>query len=135
MAVICTLVGRVGGEVRTSNANGTPVVNFRVGARVFVGKGKGYQGSDYDSQWYGVSYFGARATSLAPLLTSGKEVQVSGELVQETYRSKSGEDRDGLNIKAATVDLVGPKGDAPNGGPGVRSAQPQARIDAEDIPF
>jgi single-stranded DNA-binding protein len=107
------VIGKVQGEVRTGDAGGTPVVNFRVAEKRFVGKGKGFKESGYDTAWWSAAYFGSRASAVAPFLTPGSLVAISGDVSLREYEH-NGAKRAELTIKAADVTLLGekPKDDA-----------------------
>ncbi len=122
-----TLVGKIGGEIRKGMAGNTPVVNFSVGERKYVGQGKGYNGSAYDTAWWDVAFFGTRAEKVAPFLEKGKLVCVSGDAGIREFVHQ-GEKKSRLELKATEVQLLGDKPTA--GGEQRAPAQAQA-----DVPY
>lgn len=96
---VVTFTGRLtaDGELKTSKA-GTPFCNFRIAVNDM---------SEDDTLFLSVVIFGKMAESLAPSLTKGKLVGISGKLKEEKYE-KDGEKRTSLSVVANTVQL-GPK--------------------------
>lgn len=135
-----TLIGKVVGEVRSGSAGDTPVVNFRVRSSRYVGKGKGYEGSGYDSVFWSVAFFGSRASAVAPLLAAGKAVAIVGEAYLREY-THNGEKRSELEVKASDVTLLDRLVAAPShapspyGGGSRRAPSPEYDAGDPDIPF
>ncbi len=91
-------VGRVGTEaveLRTS-AGGKTWSSFSV----VVGDGDG-------AQWVKVAVFNERAAQLAGHLKKGARVYVEGRLKLQSWTSKSGEARTGLEVAAWRVEQLG----------------------------
>ena len=91
-------VGRVGTdtiELRTS-AGGKSWASFSV-----------VVGDRDEAQWIMVAVFGERAAQLAGHLKKGARVYVEGRLKLESWTSKSGEARIGLNVAAWRVEQLG----------------------------
>lgn len=94
-----TFTGRLtaDGELKTSKA-GAAFCNFRMAVNDV---------SEDDTLFLSVVIFGKMAEALAPSLTKGKLVGVSGKLREEKYE-KDGEKRTALSVLANSVQL-GPK--------------------------
>lgn len=127
-----TVIGKVTSELRKGMAGTTPVLNFSIGEKRYVGKGKGYNGGNYETQFWGVAVFGQRAESLAALLEKGKWVAVSGDAGLRTY-THNGEKRSELEVKASEVQLIGDKTDAASAQSSAE--QPNYAASDEGIPF
>jgi single-strand DNA-binding protein len=127
-----TLVGKIGGEIRKAMAGNTSVVNFSVGERKYVGQGKGYNGSAYDTVWWDVAFFGTRAEKVASFLEKGKLVAVSGDAGLRQFVHQ-GETKSRLEIKATEVQLLGDKSGPTD--PKASGGSPQQGYPADDLPF
>ena len=100
---IVTIMGNVGNcELR--DAGGTPVLSFSVATSK-----KDKNGSE-NCTWWNCSLFGQRASKLAPHVTKGKAVFVSGEVQLRKYEtsSKAGQS---LEVNVAEFDFAGKKDD------------------------
>jgi len=95
----CTFTGRLtaDGELKNSKG-GTAFCNFRMAVNDVA---------EDDTLFLNIVIFGKMAESLAPNLTKGKLVGVSGKLKQEKYE-KDGQERTSLSVVANSVQL-GPK--------------------------
>ena len=89
--------GNLGNDCRTGTAGQTPVVNFSVAVK------SGY-GQNEQTIWVDCALFGNRATALAPYLTKGQTVAVSGELGTREHNGKTY-----ITCKVNDVTLVGGK--------------------------
>lgn len=89
--------GNLGNDCRTGTAGQTAVVNFSVAVK------SGY-GQNQQTIWVSCALFGNRATALAPYLTKGQTVAVSGELGTKEYNGKTD-----ITCKVNDVTLVGSK--------------------------
>lgn len=79
-----TFAGRIGrdGEMRAT-PNGKEVCNFSVGVSVGYGEKK-------ETLWVDCALWGERAKKLAPYLTKGTAITVSGDVSVRTYDGKDG---------------------------------------------
>ena len=131
---IWTLTGNLGRDAEIRYLpNGDPVASFSVGVRA------GY-GEKATTTWANCSLFGRRAESLAPYLTKGQQVAVSGEVNLRVYTTKEGTERQSLDVRVASLDLIGGKSERqeppaktdhpakPSGGSGFDDFE-------DDIPF
>ncbi|MBP2298465.1 single-strand DNA-binding protein [Azospirillum picis] len=85
--------------MRTTQS-GEKVLGFRVANDVGFGDRK-------TTQWVDCSIWGRRAESLAPHLTKGKGVVVSGELTMREYEKRDGTRGSGLAVRVAEIDFMG----------------------------
>jgi len=80
--------------------NGEPVASFSVADD---------QGKDKPTIWWNCQLFGKRAESLAPYLTKGQAVTVTGTVTQRTYTDKNGQERTSMDLRVNDVKLQGGK--------------------------
>ena len=110
-------------EVR-STTNGDKVTSWTVAVEDRTGKEK-------STMWFDCTLWGKRGESLAPYLTKGGKVSVSGELSTREHNGKTY-----LTIRADQVSLMGGRPDS-NDAP--RASQPASRpsesVDFDEIPF
>lgn len=102
--------GNLGNDCRQGQAGQTAVVNFSVAVK------SGY-GQNQQTIWVDCALFGNRATALAPYLTKGQTVAVSGELGTKEYNGKTT-----ITCKVNDVTLIGSKPQQQ----GQQQQQPQA---------
>ena len=105
--------GNLGNDCRPGQAGQTPVVNFSVAVK------SGY-GQNEQTIWVDCALFGNRATALAPYLTKGQTVAVSGELGTREHNGKTY-----ITCKVNDVTLVGGK-QQQQGQQAPQQQQPQA---------
>jgi single-strand DNA-binding protein len=98
---VWTFTGRLGadGELRTTQS-GEKVLGFRVANDVGFGERK-------TTQWVDCSIWGRRAESLAPHLTKGKQVVISGEVTLREFDKRDGSRGAGLSVRVAEIDFTG----------------------------
>lgn len=107
---VWTFTGRLGadGELRTTQS-GEKVLGFRVANDVGFGDRK-------TTQWVDCSIWGRRAESLAPHMTKGKAVVISGEVTLREFEKRDGTRGAGLSVRVAEIDFTG--GNREEGGGG-----------------
>ena len=117
--------------------DGTPVASFSVADS---------QGRDKPTLWWRCQLWGKRAESLAPYLTKGQAVTVSGTVTEREY-TKDGATHKAMEIRVQDVALQGGKRDAapaqqntaprPVQGAARPAAAPASGFDDmdDDIPF
>lgn len=126
-----TIAGNLGKDAEQRFLpNGDAVTSFSVADS---------QGKDKPSIWWNVSLFGKRGESLAPYLTKGQQVTVSGTVTEREWVDKEGQKRKSMDIRAADIALQGGKRDAaPAAAPARQQSKPVAH-DADpfeiDVPF
>lgn len=99
---VWTFNGRLGAdaELRTTQS-GEKVLNLSVANDIGFGDRK-------ETQWVKCSFWGRRAEALAPHLTRGKQVMISGEVRIETYeRRNGGGTASCLSVRINDIDLFG----------------------------
>ncbi len=97
-----TIAGRIGGdaEVRFTKS-GDPVASFTVAVDSKV-KGEKV------TTWFRCNVWGKRAEALAPYLTKGTVVSVSGEVSARAYLPKNGGDpQASLEVRVSELSLLG----------------------------
>ena len=80
------IIGRLGKDSELRNAGETKVLNFSLAVN------DGY-GDRKKSYFFDVVLFGKSAENLAPYLTKGTQIGVTGKLVQEKWQDQSGNKR------------------------------------------
>lgn len=88
--------------------NGDPVCSFSIADG---------QGKDKPTIWWNASLFGKRAESLAPYLTKGQAVTITGNVTERAWTDKDGAPRKSMDVRVADVALQGGKRDQPEGRP------------------
>lgn len=126
-----TGIGRLAADAELRNLpDGTPVLSWRM---AFNGAKK-----DAPATWVSCSIFGKRGESLAPHLTKGSQLCVSGTLSTREYESK-GEKRLAVEIRVDDVAFAGDKKeDAPKAAYGKSGHGANAKHTApsdDDVPF
>lgn len=121
---VWTFTGRLGAdaELRTTQS-GEKVLGLRVANDVGFGERK-------TTQWVDCSIWGRRAEALAPHLTKGKQVVVSGEVTLREYEKRDGTRGAGLTVRVAEIDFTGGAredggGYGGGGGGGYESREPR----------
>jgi len=129
---VITLAGHLGRDAELKAAGGSSVCEFSIAVTT--------KRRDSDSTaWYRCQVWGNRGEKLAPMLTKGKAVIVSGELVPREYKGKGDELRTSLDVNVSTLTFAG--GGAAGGetdtsrGRGKPSAAPSPAVDDDDLPF
>ncbi|ALJ37183.1 single-stranded DNA-binding protein [Azospirillum brasilense] len=109
---VWTFTGRLGadGELR-STQSGEKVLGFRVANDVGFGDRK-------TTQWVDCSIWGRRAEALAPHLTKGKAVVISGEVTIREFEKRDGTRGAGLSVRVAEIDFTGGREGEGGGGGG-----------------
>ncbi len=109
---VWTFTGRLGadGELRTTQS-GEKVLGFRVANDVGFGERK-------TTQWVDCSIWGRRAESLAPHLTKGKGVVISGEVTLREYEKRDGTRGAQMSVRVAEIDFMGGGREEGGGGGG-----------------
>jgi len=106
-----SFVGTIGrdAEVRYLSS-GQAVLNISVANNV------GW-GDKQQTNWFKVAFFGKRAEgTLVNFLLKGQQIFVSGELTQREFQGNDGATKYSLEVTANTIDLVGKKLEAIEGG-------------------
>ena len=112
-----TLIGNLGHDGSLKDVNGTDLVEFSLAVTHKV------RGEDLTS-WYRCSFWGARAKGVAPYLSKGEKVGVSGKLIPSDYKTKDGDDRTSLDVRVEELTLCGD-------GERKRRDEPPAAVDGD----
>jgi single-strand DNA-binding protein len=131
-----TVAGQIGRDAEVRNLpNGDPVATFSVADS---------QGKDKPAIWWRCSLFGKRAQSLAPYLTKGQAVTVSGTVTEREYTDKDGTQKKAQEIRVHDVALQGGRKDSAGIPPhpaSAKAAAPAPRAPSgfedmdDDVPF
>ncbi|MCW2247141.1 single-strand DNA-binding protein [Azospirillum fermentarium] len=109
---VWTFSGRLGADAELRSVqSGEKVLGFRVANDVGFGDRK-------TTQWVDCSIWGRRAESLAPHLTKGKAVVVSGEVTLREFEKRDGTRGAGLSVRVNEIDFMGGGRDGEGGGGG-----------------
>ena len=120
-----TIAGNIGKDAVTRRTqNGDAVTGWSVGV-------EDRQGQEKRTIWFDCSLWGKRGESLAPYLTKGGKVAVSGELSTREHEGKTY-----LTLRADQVTLQGSKPERDDEPRGREKHNPDPRPDLDDeIPF
>jgi len=127
-----TIAGQLGKDAEIKYMpNGDPVASFSVADS---------QGKDKSTIWWNASLFGKRAESLAPYLTKGQAVTITGTVTEREWVDKEGGKRKSMDVRVQDIALQGGKRDeAPRQEPQRQAAKPAGGGGFEDmnddIPF
>lgn len=103
------MIARLGGDATSEELPEQGLFAIKFSACVNVQR-KDQDGKYYDiPQWWRVTYF-SRSTSIAPYLTKGTQVYISGEPIIETFTSKNtGAVMCSASVTAHKIELLGRK--------------------------
>lgn len=123
-------IGGIGKDAELKfTANGDAICNFSFAANT------GY-GEKAITTWINCSIWGKRAEMLAPILTKGTKVGITGELTNRPYTAKDGTQKYSLEVRVSDLTLLGSKGDSSASKENNNAPQAQPSVDFEDaIPF
>ena len=111
-----------------STPNGAPVVSFSVGVKSGYGKNEA-------TTWANCQMWGKRGEAVAPYLTKGQLVGVSGEVNLREWTDKDGGKRQSLDVRVNDLTLLGKKDGAPKAEKAEKPAKPKTGEPDDDIPF
>lgn len=118
---ILTIAGNVGGVKNVKEVSGDSVLNFSVA----VDNGKDKNGEKRDPTWYDCALWGKRATALAPYITKGSKLALSGRPGARAYEGKA--------YLSLTVDSLTFMSSAASAGDKPQESKPSYADD--DVPF
>jgi len=100
---VCTFTGRLGKDCESrSTTGGDTVTSFTLAVDVGWGDKK-------STLWLRCNGWGKRYEAVAPYLTKGQSVGVSGELSNREWTDKEGEKKTSLELRLVEVALLGAK--------------------------
>ena len=110
-------------EIRYSQAGGGAVLRFSlaVNRRKRSADGNGWED---EANFFDCVYFGRSAETVNRFLDKGRQVAISGELRQSRWE-QDGQSRSKVEIVVNQLNLIGSKGDSPNGNGDGAYASPQ----------
>lgn len=97
-----TVCGHLGQNARLKDAKGQSVLEFSIAYNAR---------KDDPPAWYRCAIWGSRGEKLAPMLTKGTAVIVSGTLDARVYTDKDGKERTSLDIRVDQLGFAGSKGE------------------------
>jgi single-strand DNA-binding protein len=108
-------------------------------AKLAIAVNSGY-GENKSTTWWDVAYFGNRAEKVAPYLTKGTKVFVSGDFSLNSYTTNAGEQRITPSIRADRIELLSSKNEVGSQPPREKPVsrpqpEPQSAEFNDDIPF
>ncbi len=130
------LVGNLGRDVEVRHTpGGSAVAKFSVATNE-VWKDKNGQRQEH-TEWHNIVAWGKLAEFCGTYLSKGRQVYVEGSTRTRTYDDEKGNRRYFTEVRAQTIQLLGPKpgageGPAPGGGGEAPEFPPEGE---EDIPF
>lgn len=100
-----TLVGRLTRDAETSyTQGGTSILKFSIA----VNRGKKVgDGWEDEVSFFDITFFGKSGDAISNYMQKGKQVAVSGELVQDRWTNQEGEKRSKVYVMARNVQLLG----------------------------
>lgn len=94
------------------------------------------QGKDKPAIFWNCALYGKRAESLAPYLTKGQAVTITGTVTEREWQDKEGQKRKSMDVRVNDVALQGGKREeAPQRAKAGRMAEQPAGEDEDMIPF
>jgi single-strand DNA-binding protein len=131
------LVGNLGRDVEVRHTpGGSAVAKFSVATNE-VWKDKNGQRQEH-TEWHNIVAWGKLAEFCGSYLSKGRQVYIEGTIRTRTYDDEKGNRRYFTEVRAQTIQLLGPKptgteGPGPSGGGGEAPEYPPEN--EEDIPF
>ena len=98
------LRGNVGGDITVRKHNDDLVANFNIYVPVLKKKDDAFE--DANGYWVDVSYWTKRAEHIKKIVQKGMNVLVIGELGENRYKTKDGEEKTSIILNASSVSLV-----------------------------
>lgn len=125
-------------ELRNTNTNGTPVLNFSVAVNDRRRNNTTGEWEDYPN-YFDCSLFGTRAEKIAQYLTKGRRVAIEGKLRWSQWE-KNGEKRNSVSILVDEIEFMNrPQGESNGGNNGGGNYDAPAQNDYagadDDMPF
>ena len=122
-----TIVGNVGRDADLKyTPQGIAVLKFSVAVNKTTGKGEDKRQT---TTWFNITLWRERAESLAPYVTSGMQVLVTGEVSVSPYTDKNGKPAASLELTANEVKLLSSKQESE------RHEADRSAEEPADIPF
>ena len=124
-----TAPARLARDAETRNLpSGQSVTNLRIAVDTGYGDRK-------RTLWLDGALWGERGTKLAPMLTKGSQVVVTGELREREWTAQDGATRTALELDIRDLAFVGSRRDAETPAAGEAPAPAQAGFPDDEVPF
>jgi single-strand DNA-binding protein len=124
---VWSFTGRLGADAEVKQVRDSAVAEFRCAVA------SGY-GDREQTTWVRCNLWGKRGESLAPYLTKGQQVAVSGELTNREYERNDGGTGYSLEVRVNDLTLVGGK-QTQKETPPAQEARTGDAFEDTDIPF
>ena len=123
-----TLAGSLGRDCELKYLqNGDAIANFSIADS--MGKDKG-------TIWWNCALYGKRAESLSQYLTKGQAVTVSGQVTEDIWTDKNGQEKKSMKIRVNDIALQGGRRESSEPQFERRSPKPQqVELPEDDLPF
>ena len=127
---VLTIVGRLTRDAEQSyTQSGYALLKFSIAVNRSKKQGDGWVD---EVSFFDVTVFGRQGEAIAPYMTRGKQVAVSGSLEQNRWEAQDGSKRSKVTISADSVQLLGSRDAAPAPNP---PEQNPPRDFEDNIPF
>jgi single-strand DNA-binding protein len=120
-------------ELRAIGSTGNSVCSMRIASNT---RRKGADGNWEDKpNYFDITVWGAQGENCARFLTKGRPICVDGRLEWREFTDKEGNKRQAVEIVADSVQFLGGRDDAPQGGNGNGFSAPRTDVpvDASDF--
>jgi len=124
---VFSFTARLGADAEVKHVGESTVTEFRVAVS------SGY-GDKEKTTWLQCAMWGKRGEAVAPYLTKGQQVAVSGELTNREYDRNDGSKGYSLEVRVNDMTLLGSKPAQQNTPPAAAPAA-QEEFKDNDIPF
>ena len=126
---IWAFTGNLGHDASLKHVGDTTVLEFSVAVASGWGDKKA-------TTWVRCAYWGKRGEAVAPFLTKGSQVGVTGEATLREYERKDGTGTGySMELRVADLTLLGGKPEQPAATGFRREAKPDTPMADDDIPF
>lgn len=125
---VITVAGTTGKDAEMKYlSDGTAIASFSIADS---------QGRD-KTVWWNCSLFGKRAESLGQYITKGSKITITGQVTEDVWTDKNGQERKSMKIRVNDVALQGGRRESSEPQFERRTPKPQqdAFDDMSDVPF
>lgn len=126
---VLNAIGNIGQDATTRfTAKGDAITDFSFALQ------SGY-GDKQVTTWLRCSVWGKRGETLAPMLTKGTRIGITGELTNRKYFDKQGAEKYSLEVRVSDVTLLGTKDASTGSSPSISGNNKQNDFDDDLPPF
>lgn len=133
---IASIVGRLTRDPEVVQAGQNTKCKFSIASNYIAGSGESRR---QEVSYFNIEAWGKLAENIQRYATKGKQVVVSGQLIQRRYTANDGQKRDWFFVKAHEVQFMG----SPENGQGSQQYQQSSQYSSDgpddpgydDIPF